>query len=358
MKRNTGKKSTPREDEYSPPDSIEDTFSPVELKKSVATRIISTCTEVIQTKGMAGRIKQLEAVADEVGVRRSEFNEAIKALGDDEPAVTMGWLGVTVSINKNGDPIFDDQQKLAKFPSGVHMTAKAALPGSAPGNKRIGDMLVPCGGIGIAASGGLGKTPLAHALASNGKSSYSVVRVGEPLAGYASSSLSKETIAYSLALAVLNSSDVVLDSIKDLLASSGGLMKSGISREALVSICDWSSAACDAGCSIYIPINPSTKDEEVQEMMIEIGKSNSTSLIAPANLKTWNYFNRRGEGLLRTTGQFEMEFGSNGLAAVSSINQSKTISDDDFTKVVATVLSREAVSFAARRALQTSTSAE
>lgn len=346
------KKPKPKDsDDESEHVGLTDDFSAVELDSKVYTRVISTCTEVVSTKGMASRIRMLEAIASEVGQRRRDFLAAISKLDDHEPAVTMGYGGVTVSISKNGDPLFDDQKKLAKFPSGVHISAKSPFPGCAPGNKMLGSILLPCGGVAIAAPGGYGKTPLAHAMACAGVESYSVVRVGEPLAGYASSFLSKESIAYSLALSVLDSSDIVLDSIKDLLASGGGSMKSGISREALVALSDWSSACCDAGCSLYIPINPSTPDEEVQAMMVEIGKSNSTSLVAPLNSQTWAYYSRRGEGLQRVTGQFDLAFGQDGLAAINPTKKAKSISDDDFTKVVSTVLSRDVISSAARRAM-------
>jgi hypothetical protein len=187
-------------------------------------------------------------------------------------------------------------------------------------------------------------------MAAAGVSTYSVVRVGEPLAGYASS---HESIAYSIAVAILDSADVVLDSIKDLLSGGGAAMKSGLSREALTSLSSWASTACDAGCTIYIPVNPSTPDQEVLELLAEAGKSNATMLVTPASGNTWAYFNRKGEGLPRSTGKFDLSFGKDGLAIIKngSHNSEKEVTEEEVTTVISTALSRAAVSNAARRAL-------
>lgn len=331
---------------------------PIEVKADPA-RSISTCCEMVVVSHMASRIQALKDTSSSVGIRRADFKAALGTLDDDEPAITIGYDGVYVSVNRHGDPLFDEKGELARYPSGVAPKLACPIPGSAPGNKKVGSMIVPSGSIGILAGGGHGKSPLATALAAAGVPSFSMVRVGEPLAGYASSSLSKETIAYSIAVAMLDSSDVVIDSIKDLLSSGGNLMKSGLSRGALITLSDWASAACDAGCSLYIPINPSDTSDEVLELMIQAGKTNTTSLITVQSGNTWTYYNRTGESLPRVTGTLELEFGGDGVASVTSNAVSPSaISEKAFSKVVTTILTKEAISFAARRALSLDTESE
>lgn len=325
----------------------------VDIPEAVRNRIIASCSERVATGSMAGRVKQLEAAATEVGVRRKAFLEAIALLGEHDPAVTICYDKTSVSVNKFGAALFHKEshgQDLARFAAGVHPSARSALPGSAPGNKQIGRMLIPAGVCAIVAGGGKGKTPLSHSLASAGVSTYSVVRVGEPLAGYASS---HEAIAYSLAIAILDSADVVFDSIKDLLSGGGAAMKSGLSREALTSLSGWASTACDAGCTIYIPVNPSTPDPEVVGLLVEAGKSNATMLVTPIQGANWEYFNRKGEGLPRSSGKFELSFAADGLATIKngSHNSESAVSEEEITKVVSTALSRATISNAARRAL-------
>lgn len=324
----------------------------VEAAPGVERRIITSCAERVSASSVSARIRALESAATETGVRRSAFLAAVRKLPADEPAITVTYGKTSVSINKDGEPLFapGDKGGLALFPAGVHPLAKSDLPGSAPGNKMVDKILVPSGACAVVAGGGKGKTPLAHALASAGVSAYSVVRVGEPLAGYASS---HESIAFSIAIAILDSSDVVLDSIKDLLAGGGAAMKSGLSREALTSLSSWASTACDAGCTLYIPVNPSTPDPEVTALLVEAGKSNATMLVTPTDGHAWEYFNRKGEGLPRTSGRFNLFFSKDGAAEIKNgtHNSEKMVTEAEITRVVATALSRETVSNAVRRAL-------
>lgn len=177
--------------------------------------------------------------------------------------------------------------------------AEHVVPGSAPLNKRVGDIHIPCGVALIVARGGIGKTPLAHWLASEGVDAYGVVRIGEPLAGY---STNRKEAASGLAMAMVEHSDVVVDSIKDLLASDGAAMKGGISRSALLSISNWASVAATLGTTLYVPLNPSG-DDDLVGAMVEVAKSNATlSIHFEKNL--WNWSARTGEGLERKTGSF------------------------------------------------------
>lgn len=270
------------------------------------------------------RSRQLEAASQATGERRSVVVAALADIGDDLAftvrydtgfvAVTgTGGEFVTPEVKtEEGKPVVARGRRLNEDHRNVKLDG--GLPGAAWANKKIGGLTIPCGVCLIVGPGGVGKSPLAQALASNGVDTFGMVRIGEPLAGYTSSN---DTSARSLAAAMIHSSDVVLDSIKDLLSSgSGAAMKSGISRTALSSLAAWSALACDLGCTIYVPVNPSTKDPEVMELLTEAARSNATMTIAHQKNDSWQYWARKGEGLNRTAGVLSLKW-TNGEASVT-----------------------------------------
>jgi hypothetical protein len=175
--------------------------------------------------------------------------------------------------------------------------------GAAPLNKIIEvggtEIHIPCGVCVILGAANAGKTPLAHKLASSGVDSYSVVRAGEPFAGYQSN---QNKIAKMLGEAIYASSDVVLDSVKDLMSGDGAAMKGGLSRGVLVDLSIWSALAASLGVTIYVPLNPSSTDPEVMAMMREAAVSNATMTIAHESGDSWSFISRKGEGLTRRVG--------------------------------------------------------
>lgn len=173
------------------------------------------------------------------------------------------------------------------------------LAGAAPLNKIVDGMVVPFGVCAIVGGTGVGKTPLAHALAAAGVDSYCVVRAGEPFAGY---DLAQKTIAREIGLAALTSKDVVVDSIKDLLSGGGSLMKGGISRDALIELSAWSILGATIGVTFYVPINPSDNSKELVEMVATSALASSTMMIANTG-NGWTYSARRGEGMQRVDGK-------------------------------------------------------
>jgi len=172
----------------------------------------------------------------------------------------------------------------------------------------------------IVAGGGAGKTPMAHALAGAGGVEYEVVRYGEPLAGY----ISDERIgAITLANALFHHADVVVDSVKDLLAlAGGGAMKAGISRGALPTLSRWGAIAAQLGATIYVPINPSSADDEVVELLVEAAKSNATCTIYADGENSWRYLSRRGEGLRRDSGSFKVRYNADGVMTINGVEES------------------------------------
>jgi len=190
-----------------------------------------------------------------------------------------------------------------RFESNLHA-------GCAPTNKMIGDVRVPAGLCLIVGGAAAGKTPLAHALAGFGDQDYHIVRYGEPLAGYITN---EDDAAFKVAQALLSGYDVVLDSVKDVLSLMGGAaMKSGLSREVLPLFSRWATLAADTGCTLYVPVNPSSPDDEVVQLLVEATKSNATMTVYSDGGDRWSYVARRGEGLQRESGSFTAKFAKDG----------------------------------------------
>lgn len=224
-------------------------------------------------------------------------------------AGTVDEHAETASKDKNAVTIVHDD------PAGmeVGMATKlqeVVVAGSAPLNKVFGSMQIPCGICVIVAQGGAGKTPLAHHLASAGVDEYATIRVGEPFAGY---STNRKTVARDLGRAMVTHSDIVLDSIKDLLAGEGSAMKGGIARNALTDLSAWATQAAALGCTIYIPLNPSG-DEELVKAMIEAAKSNATMTVSHNGGSMWSYSSRTGEGMERVNGVYSFDRQGAGLS--------------------------------------------
>lgn len=260
---------------------------------------ITTLEKHLETAG-----KLLETYSS-VGSRRKQAEQELKKLSSKDVALVVDYDGAKVAVNHEGEVL--ELDKSAKVPI-VHPSVRG-IQGAAPGNKKIAEAVIPCGVCAIVGAGDTGKSPLAHALASSGGGEYAVVRVGEPLAGYASS---KAESAADLAAAMIKTSNVVLDSIKDVLSSgSGAAMKSGLNRDALTAISTWSAQACDLGTTLYVPINPSTPEAGVVAMIAEAAKSNATSCLLHVGGEKWEFFARSGEGMKRTHAY--LHFSSKGV---------------------------------------------
>lgn len=267
---------------------------------------------------------ELTAAHDAVGERRAEVEATLSSMGSGDEAFAVSVRfgrgvarvdasGLEIEIKKTGsfDEEEDDAQLNARLLRAKTINPKlvSALKGAAFGNKKIGGITMPCGVCLILGGGGSGKTPLAHALARASRTSeYGAVRIGEPLSGYSSS---QHETAFDIAQGMVMYSDVVVDSIKDLLASGGNLMKAGISRDVLTTVSEWSSLACDMGVTLYVPINPSSVDDDVVALLAEAARSNATSTILHKGNGKWDYFGRTGEGLDRIAGH--IDFSKNGL---------------------------------------------
>lgn len=278
---------------------------------------------VINKKTSPLHAAQLSELASTAGLQRTRASTVLNSIGDGY-AFTVAYGKGTANVSGRGNPYVgtvdahaetvdskakqtDAAQSVAhEDPAGmlVGMATKfndIIVPGSAPMNKAVGTLHVPCGICVIVAKGGAGKTPLAHHLAGAGVDEYATIRVGEPFAGY---STNRQTVARDLGRAMVSHSDIVLDSIKDLLAEGGGLMKGGIARAALVDLSAWATQAAALGVTIYIPLNPSG-DEELVRIMTEVARSNATMTVSHNGGSSWAYSTRTGEGMERVSGSYE-----------------------------------------------------
>lgn len=216
---------------------------------------------------------------------------------------------------------------------GVHIATDVPT-GSAGTVKITSGYRTPAGVALIVAGGNAGKSPIAHALAGSSGSEYEIVRYGEPLANYI---VEEQLACDDLALKLFHFDEVIVDSVKDVLAmASGGAMKSGISRGALPILSRWGAIAASMGKSIYVPINPSSDDDEVFTLLVEASKSNSTTVLFPAGNDglEWTYLSRRGESLLRSKGGVTFRYIDDGVAEFASSTCPTSITDIEAEKVV------------------------
>lgn len=260
------------------------------------------------------------------GLARESWEDQLhqRSLGSDEPVLTLRYGGTKISVNSDGDvlkvrpALYSEDGDEVLDPGLSPDDLKAMAPGTAfsgcpdgaaPANKKVGDVIIPCGGVLIIGQGGAGKTPFAHALALECVDECALVPAGEPLAGYHEDEF---TIASDFAKAMVKYPNVVFDSVKDRLSEGSNPFKSGISRSALIALSSWSARACEMGVSVYFPINPSVPDDEVIATLVEASNSNATCTVTLSSVNgsrsEWRIFKRTGEALLRETGTITMDF--------------------------------------------------
>jgi len=240
----------------------------------------------------------IEQTADDVKVRLSELLKSSEVgfvaslrLGTRPVFLfTDGTLrnsATSVATNDKGEEVITVFPKVA-----------VAEPGSNVVVGRVGDFTVRAGCHVVVGRGGVGKTPLVHALASR-LGTYGFIRYGEPFAGYITDPV---VLSRALIAGMGTQRVIVLDSIKDLLSSAGGAaMKSGLNRDILPQLSSLSIAAADLGCAVFVPVNPSSDDAEVTNLLVEAMRSNVTSVIYGGEQGAWNATTRTGEGRVRET---------------------------------------------------------
>lgn len=289
-------------------------------------------TYILETKSdYEVRMGQILAFATMAGAQRQRAKEALKAIGA-KPAFSLAFGPKIAVVSGDGslskfvldldanDPDYAaqaaqmslDMEDSSKVSFVNPVLSANLVPGSTGLNKMIDDFPVYCGVCVIVAGSGAGKTPLAHALAGAGTEEYATVRIGEPFASYTSNNA---MAAASMATAGVASADVVVDSIKDLLgAGGGGTAKGGVSRVALSMLSHWSALGAALGCTFYIPLNPSTGDDETTKLLVEAAKSSATTTVYLEN-GVWKYSARPGEGMERMNGTLSRDIMTRDTAA-------------------------------------------
>lgn len=264
-------------------------------------------------------IAERRSYATQAGRRRTEALKIMKEIGD-KPAFVVSYGRASVTITGNGEVYKPKETSVETTAAGdiepndveaatlrfhIHPRLNRIVAGASPLNKsfnHLGQVIdVPCGVCVLVGPSGVGKTPLAHLLAQQGVDSYAVVRAGEPFTGY---DTAQGAIAEQIGLAACNAENVVIDSIKDLLAASGNTMKGGISRNALVDLSAWAILGATIGVTFYVPLNPSSTDEELMKMMVSIAQSNTSMTFSHKGGELWDYQARGGEGEPRKSGTF------------------------------------------------------
>lgn len=286
-------------------------------------------------KQHAERVAEIMAYATTEGMQRERAVAAFKRVGE-RPAFSIAFGRDMVTINGKGevhvadrvnkvdmsdiaedDPDYqaileqrssdvrariNDLEEISSLSYINPVFSSDLVTGSVGLNKVVEGVPIFCGVCVIIAGSGVGKTPLAHALAAWGRGddgAYGMVPVGEPFAGYTSNNA---VAASGMGRACVLTTDTVVDSIKDLLGSGGGgLTKGGISRAALSLLSHWSAVGAAAGCTFYIPLNPSTGDEDTFKLLLEAARSSATTTVH-FDKGTWKYSARPGEGVERIEG--------------------------------------------------------
>jgi len=103
---------------------------------------------------------------------------------------------------------------------------------------------------------------------------------------------------------------------------------------------------------LYIPLNPSSADQEVVDLLVEAAQSNATMTISVVSDGVWKYSSRRGEGLKREGGTFVTSFTGDGTMAMSRAVVGSGADDLDDVESLGTVsgLSDSHLNSAIRRA--------
>lgn len=274
---------------------------------------------LLTRESAAADLAERSAYGKTPGRRRAEALAIMKEIGDS-PAFVVSYGRASVTITGKGEVFKPKKKEEEGKPEGeveaddteaaslrfhIHPLLNKVVAGASPLNKSFVHMGqnvdVPCGVCVLVGPSGVGKTPLAHLLAQQGVDSYAVVRAGEPFTGY---DTAQGAIAEQIGLAACNAENVVIDSIKDLLAASGNTMKGGISRNALVDLSAWAILGATIGVTFYVPLNPSSTDEELMKMMVSIAQSNTSMTFSHKGGESWEYQARGGEGQPRKSGSF------------------------------------------------------
>lgn len=189
--------------------------------------------------------------------------------------------------------------------------------GALPVTKVVNGMPIPASVILVTGRGNVGKTPFAHALASivceGDQDGFGLLRYGEPFAGYLKT---ERQAGHELAYLVATHRAVVIDSIKDLLTDmSGQAMESGLARRSISMLSRMAMVASEIGCSIVIPLNPSSSKETIGDLIAEIARSN-VGMAAINGSGKWQLISREGEGRLRIEGNADLSF-KDGLPSLT-----------------------------------------
>lgn len=202
-----------------------------------------------------------------------------------------------------------------------------APAGSLPVNAYINGFPVPAGVVVVSGQGNKTKTPAAIVMADiicrDDEKGFGMLRYGETFCRY---NKSFTRAAVELGELMANHRAVVFDSVKDLMTSLGGsAAEQGIARAVLTYLSELSMTAAELGCTVLVPVNPTSSKDSVVEFITEIARSNTAMVIAASDDKSWPILARTGEGKMRANGTIEVWFDKDGQpdCSVTYIEPSK-----------------------------------
>lgn len=248
---------------------------------------------------------------DEVTRLRAALAEA--ALKHPTSAVAFQQFGDHVYSypGRPDKPFQVNEVRTGLAPAACDAAIRSGLlqPGDLAINAAIDGFNVPTGLCLVTGLGNTGKTPWALGLAAricaDDPAGFGFLRYGEPFAFY---SKTQADAGYELLELMFKHRAVVIDSVKDLLTDmSGSATESGIARPAISMLSRMSMAACELGCTLLVPVNPSSVRDSVANLIKEVARSN-VSMAAVQEGDHWSVLTRTGEGQMRVEGMSSMKF--------------------------------------------------
>lgn len=246
------------------------------------------------------------------------FNRFGTALREIRSSESEDAEGVTVVEDESLDLLRQ------KYRGWSHDVVDGFTPGCVPCVAMVDGNRYGAGLTIVAGRGDVGKTPFVHAFGAMlaGDADYAAIRFGEPLSGYTTDF---DAFVADLAEAMMLYPVIVIDSLKDVIASVGGnATTGGLSRGAFQLLSDLGSIASTRGCVLIASINPTSNDPKIIELINEAARSNATSLVVSKSDGVWDVITRTGEGLQRLTHQLVSTYENNVMVFNETKNDPKS----------------------------------
>lgn len=264
-----------------------------------------------------GQVKEVDDEQEEITDRA-----LIQIAFGDAVATAFESGELTASYSRHSHSFVttvDEEQELVEKITGVrpnHDSERLSVTMSPESH----GVYLPGGSAIVMGVASVGKTPVlkwaVRACNDVEPGSATLIRFGEPLPGYITNEIdaSRKLMSALLDPAIKL---IAIDSIKDLVASmGGGLMARGVPRLVFKMISQWGTVAATLGKTIMVPLNISTDDRNAMDEVSSAVSSNATTAILHDKGGSYAISARTGEGKLRATGVWKLQF-QNGRPLVT-----------------------------------------